>query len=287
MVGKMHSSTENKAHIHAILLLLLTGLLWSVGGVFIKISAANPFALSSIRGGVAALVFMIILKGRPRFTFNAPQIIGAVAYSVTLTCAVLAYTLTSAANAILIQYTCPIYAAILGYFILHERLHWYDFLSVAGVLFGMWLLVSNQFSGNSQLGNGLALLGGICFALLSVMLRLQKDQSPYETILLGNILTFLIGLPFLFMHPPVIASVPPIVFLGVFQIGIPYYLYTRASKHAKALDLTIIPVLEPLLNPVWVFLATGEFPGMRAVWGGLILLGVVTLKSLLSAQRKD
>jgi drug/metabolite transporter (DMT)-like permease len=270
--------------LRAVILLLITGLLWSFGGVLIKTNGADPFVISSVRGGAAAMVFFIALKGRPRFRFDRLQVLGAIAYAVTLSCAVLAYSLTSAANAILIQYTSPVYAAVLGFFILREKLRWYDFLSIAGVLAGMWLLVSNDFIGNSRLGDALAVFSGLGFASLSVLLRMRKNNSPYETVLLGNLLTFLIGLPFLITTPPAPAALPVLVILGIFQIGVPYLLFAKASKHARAVDMTILPILEPMMSPVWVFLATGEFPGLQAVWGGLILLVIVTMKSFMSAR---
>jgi drug/metabolite transporter (DMT)-like permease len=273
-----------KPRTQAVLLLLATGLLWSMGGVFVKVSDAHPMAISSIRGGVAAIVFFIALKGRPKFSFSRAQIIGAAAYGVTLTCFVVATSLTSAANAILIQYTSPIYVAILAHFFLREKLRKIDFAAIGGVLIGMWLLVSNSLSINSPLGNMVALAGGICFAICIISLRMQKSASPYETVLLGDIFTFLIGAPWLILHPPSVMSALPIVFLGVFQIGVSYLLYTKASKNAKAIDMSVLTVLEPALNPVWVFLVTGEFPGLRAVIGGAVLIGVVVMKAVIAEK---
>ncbi|MDR1292834.1 MAG: DMT family transporter [Clostridiales Family XIII bacterium] len=273
-----------KPRTQAVLLLLATGLLWSMGGVFVKTSDMHPLAISSIRGGVAAIVFFIALRGRPKFSFSRPQIIGAAAYGVTLTCFVVATSLTSAANAILIQYTSPIYVAILAHFFLREKLRKVDFAAIGGVLIGMWLLVSNSLAINSPIGNIVALIGGVCFAICIISLRMQKDASPYETILLGDIFTFLIGAPWLILHPPSVIAALPIMFLGAFQIGVPYLLYTKASKHAKALDMSVLTVLEPALNPVWVFLVTGEFPGLRAVAGGAVLIGVVVMKAVIAEK---
>jgi drug/metabolite transporter (DMT)-like permease len=124
------------------------------------------------------------------------------------------------------------------------------------------------------------------------MLRLlrresARDESTYEMMFLGNVITFVIGIPFILTHPPAFQALPSFFVLGVFQIGLPYLLYTMASKHARAIDMTVIPVLEPILNPVWVFLATREFPGMRSVAGGVLLLIVVIMKSMFSIRRDD
>jgi drug/metabolite transporter (DMT)-like permease len=277
-------TTNRNLHTQAVLMLIATGLLWSIAGVVLKTSDVHPMAFSSVRCGVAAIVFFVALKGRPKFNFSRPQVIGALAYAATLTFFCVSTTITSAANAILLQYTSPVYIAVIAYFVLHEKIHWYDIAAIAGVLVGMWLLVSNSYSVNSPAGNALAIGGGICFAVMAVALRIQKDGSPYEMVLLGNIIGFLIGLPFLFLHPPTLPSLLPVAFLGVCQIGIPYLLYARASKNAKAIDLAVLPALEPVLNPVWVFLATGENPGRRVVIGGAILLGVVVIKSIIKEK---
>ncbi|MDR3304419.1 MAG: DMT family transporter [Clostridiales Family XIII bacterium] len=269
----------------SIIYLILAGLFWSIGGVFIKTSGINPFVISSIRGGVAAIVFFLWLKGRPKFTFSRPQIIGAIAYSLVLTGFVLANSLTSAANAILLQYAAPVYVAIIGFFVLHEKLHWYDFIAIVGVIGGMRILMGNRFQGNSLAGDLIAFGSGIFYAIFIIALRKQKYASSYETVLLGNIFTFLIGFPFFFLHPPALAGLPPILFLGVIQIALPYLLFTAASKHAKAIDMSIFPVIEPLMNPVWVFLVTGENPGIRAVAGGAILLAVVAFKSIVELRK--
>jgi drug/metabolite transporter (DMT)-like permease len=269
----------------SIWLLLLTGLLWSMGGVFIKTNDANPFVISSVRGLVAAIVFFIVLKGRPKMTWSKPQILGALAYSGVLTCFVLATKLTSAANAILLEYASPIFVAILAWLILRERLRGYDILAIAGVVLGMWLLMSNNLSGGHMAGNVIGVGTGVCYAIFVICLRLQKDVSPYETVFLGNIFTFLIGLPFFFLAPPALASLPPVIFLGAFQIALPYLLLTYASKNAKAIDITLFTILEPLLNPVWVFLYTGENPGLRSILGGAVLLAVVILKAVFALRQ--
>jgi drug/metabolite transporter (DMT)-like permease len=273
----------------SILLLLLTGLLWSMGGVFIKTNEANPFVISSIRGLVAALVFFIALRCRPHMTWSRPQIIGALGYSGVLTTIVLSTTLTTAANAILLEYTSPAFVAIVSWGLLRERLNRWDIIAIIGVGIGISLLLSNSLSSGHLIGNLIGVGTGLCFSVFVICLRLQKDASPYETVFLGNIFTFLIGLPFIFIAPPALQSIPPVIFLGVFQIAIPYLLLTYASKNATALDVTIFTILEPLLNPVWVFLITGENPGIRAVLGGAVLLGIVIMKSLvtISSDPKD
>ncbi|MDR1778450.1 MAG: DMT family transporter [Clostridiales Family XIII bacterium] len=273
-----------KKETRAVLMLLVAGFCWSLGGVLVKTTDAHPLVIASFRSLFGAVVFFVALKGRPRLTFSKPQVIGAVGYAATLICFVSSTKMTSAANAILLQYISPIIVAVLAYFVLHERLHWYDFASIAGMLIGLWLIMRGQLDSRSMVGNLVAICGGIGFALVPICLRLQKDGSPYETIFLGNILTFLAGLPLLFIDPPSLAFLPPVAFLGIVQLGLPYVVYVAASKNASAVAVSVLPSIEAVLNPIWVFLITHENPGLGTLIGGAVVLGVITFRAVASIR---
>lgn len=264
--------------------LILTGLLWSIAGVFIKMVDMNPIALASARCLIGAFVILTFLKFRPKFTFSKPQIIGSISFVGTVTFFVLANKMTTSANAVLLQYAAPIYVTFLSYFILREKLRWFDFVSILGMIIGMGVFFSDALSGGSMLGNMFGVLSGVAFASQAICMRLQKDGANIETILLGCILTFLIGSPFLFASPPAVSDFAPLLILGVFQFGIPYLLYPIASKNATSLDLVFIPMIEPIMNPVWVFLGTGEKPSIYAYIGGAIIISMVIFKSVFSLK---
>jgi drug/metabolite transporter (DMT)-like permease len=130
-------------------------------------------------------------------------------------------------------------------------------------------------------------VSGIGFASFVLFMRRQKNESPFETVVLGNLFTGLIGLPFMFWSVPDARSWIGLVFLGVIQIGLSYVLYSEAIRHVTALEATLIPGLEPILNPIWVFLILGERPGKWALIGGFIVLISVTVRSLIAIRRKD
>jgi drug/metabolite transporter (DMT)-like permease len=285
------SDSENNAGMKprtkAVLLLLLVGLLWSMGGVFIKTSDMNPFVIASFRSLIAAIAVFVFLKGKPVFTFSRPQVTGAIAYGLTLNSFVISTSLTTSANAVLLQYTSPLWVCIFAFFMLREKPRRFDIAAIAIILFGVWLLMSNKTEGTSTLGNIIAILSGVGLSLFIVSLRMQKDgKPPYETVLLGNLLTFVVGIPFFFIYPPQAHMLLPIVFMGVFQAGIPYIIYVMASKNARTIDLTILPMLEPIMNPLWVYIGTGETPGIRTFIGGGMLLAVVVAQSLISVREK-
>ncbi len=270
----------------AILSLLLSALLWSSGGLFIKMVSWNPVAIAGFRSLIAMMVIVAYVR-HPRFIWTFPQIGGAIAYAVTVTLFVIATKLTTAANAILLQYTAPLYVAFLGAWFLEERTRWFDWVSIVVVIGGMGLFFLDRLAPGGLLGNLLAIVSGISFAFLVLFMRRQKNESPFETIILGNLFTGLIGLPFMFGSVPDVRSWMGLFFLGVIQLGLSYVLYSKAIRHVTALEAILIPGVEPILNPIWVFLMLGERPGKWALIGGLIVLVSVTLRSLIAIRRRD
>jgi drug/metabolite transporter (DMT)-like permease len=149
----------------------------------------------------------------------------------------------------------------------------------------MVLFFVDDLSKGGFWGNIIAILSGIAFAGMALFLRKQKDHSPLESVFLGNILTFVIGLPFMMHSAPDARGWLGLVLLGVFQLGCSYILYAEAIKHVTALEGILIPILEPVLNPIWVFLLLGERPGKWAITGGIIVLVSVTLRCVHALRK--
>jgi drug/metabolite transporter (DMT)-like permease len=263
----------------AIIYLVITALLWSTGGLLIKLVAWNPIAIAGTRSWIAALV-LLAFRRNMRFNWGFPQIGGAVCYAGTVILFVAATKMTTAANAILLQYTAPIYVALFSYWFLRERVTRSDLITIFAAFGGMILFFLDHLSKGGFWGNIIAILSGAAFAGTALFLRKQKDHSPLESVFLGNALTFLIGLPFMVRPFPDATGLFGLILLGVFQLGISYILYAEAIKHVTALEGILIPILEPILNPVWVFLVIGETPGNWAVVGGIIVLISVTLRCI-------
>jgi len=273
---------SNPSRTQAILYLILTAILWSFGGLLIKIVTWNPIAIAGMRSAIASIFILIYLR-HPRLTWSRNQILGALFYSATVILFVYATKKTTAANAILLQYSAPIYVALLGNRILGEKTSRLDWMIIFTVIGGMMLFFLDQFQIGNVLGNLLAIMSGITFALLTIYLRSQKDASPLESVLMGNILTALIALPFMFTSAPSKTSWLGLILLGTFQIGLAYILYSIAIKQVTALEGSLIPIIEPILNPVWVFLVLGETPSKWALVGGSIIIAAMILRYLLPA----
>jgi drug/metabolite transporter (DMT)-like permease len=258
-------------------------LLWSTGGLFIKIVSWNPFALAGMRSLVGGLLMLAWIR-RPRFTWSFAQVAGAVCYAGCIIGFVAANKLTTAANAILLQYTAPLYAAIFGWVFHKEKATALDWGTIAVVLGGMTLFFMDKLSPGNMVGNLIAIVSGVFFAGAMVSFRAQKSSSSLESILLSHAITVVVSIPFLFHGWPSLAGWAGIGALGVFQIGISSILLSYGVKHVTALQSLLTAVIEPIFNPLWVFLAIGELPGPRALVGGAIILVAVTLRSVLSLR---
>jgi drug/metabolite transporter (DMT)-like permease len=268
----------------AVLLLIITAILWSLGGLLIKWVAWNSIAIAGTRSAIAALV-MLAFRPKMRIHWGFAQLGGAVCYAATVILFVASNKMTTAANAILLQYTAPVYVAIFSYWFLGERITRKDLATIAAAIAGMTLFFMDSLSRGGAWGNAIAIVSGIAFAGTALFTRKQKDSSPLESLFLGNILTALIGLPFVFNSLPDRKGWLGLILLGVFQLGISYILFAEAMKHVTALEGMLIPVLEPILNPVWVFLLLGERPGRWALAGGIIVLASVTLRCVLALRQ--
>ncbi len=267
----------------ALLALTACALLWSTGGLLIKVVDWNPFAIAGVRSLIGGLLILAVLR-RPRFSWSFPQIAGGISYAACMILFIAANKLTTAANAILLQYTAPLYAVVLGWVFLREKATLLDSITMVVVLGGMVLFFLDKLGIGGVAGNLLAVASGVFFAGTMVALRSQKDESPLESLLLSHAITFLVSIPFLWGRMPGLGSWAGLAFLGIFQIGIPSFLLTYGVKRVTALQTLLTSVLEPIFNPIWVFLALGEVPGPRALAGGVIILVAVTARSVLSLR---
>lgn len=266
------------------MLLIVTAVLWSLGGVLIKSIEWHPLAIAASRSAISAAVIWIYLR-KPHFTFSRDQIGGAICYTITVALFVMANKLTTAANAIVLQYTAPVYVALFGAWFLGERASRNDLIMIAIVLCGVALFFFDSLTADSLLGIAIALASGISMAWMTIFVRKQHQGSSLESLLLGNILTALCGLPFILSAPaPTSNGILLVVLLGIVQLGIPYILYAKALKHVTALEAILLTMLEPILNPLWVLFARGETPGTFALLGSIVVLGVVTLRSVYSVR---
>jgi len=255
--------------------------------VLIKNIDTSPIGISGIRSAVAFMVILPFIR-RGDLTFSAIQIAGAVFYAINMLVFVASTTLTTAANAIVLQYTAPVYVALFGRWFLKERTNLAEWLTVAAALAGMGMFFLDELTPAGLWGNILGVVTGMSFALSILCFRKQKDGSPLGSMFLGNAITAVVALPF------VMRSVPTewgdwraLLVLGTVQLGLPYVFYAWSIKRVTALEGIMIPVIEPVLNPVWVWFFIGETPGKWALPGGLIVVGAAVWCAILRISTKN
>ena len=291
---------DTKRKRRAMLLMVITAVMWSMGGIFIKLISWSPFLIAGVRSAISGSVMaLFMLQQGIRFRWNRYSFGAGIGLSFSATLFTIANKLTTAANAIVLQYTAPIFILVLSALLLRQKLVRREIAVVAITMIGMVLFFFDQLSPGNILGNILGILAGIFLALMFVMVGAGGDDDPTRMsgILIAHCMTAVIGIPiglaatagllpggsFAAIGPSGAAAVSPlgleilyVVILGVFQLGIPYVLYAIASKDCPPLACSLIGMLEPLLNPVWVAILIGEMPGMYALIGACIIIATVT-----------
>lgn len=274
---------------------VLAVLLWSTGGLFIKLTSFNAFAVNAGRSLFAALT-VALFTYRKGLQLNSFIFLKSLLYAGTLSCFVYANKTTTAANAIFLQYTAPIYILILSPFVLKEKFRPADLATVVLCIAGMALffVADSQTTSapNVFLGNIVALASGVFFGLYILLLRhpAASHDNPAVSVFYGNLIIVLVMLPLILGDPPAAihaSDIAAILFLGIFQIGLAYILFTTGvAAGVRSLDASIIGFIEPLFNPVWVFIFIGERPSSWAILGGAIIILTIALHTWIGTRRK-
>jgi drug/metabolite transporter (DMT)-like permease len=272
-----------------ILFVLAAALLWSTGGLFIKATPLGAFELSFGRSLLAALT-MAVLTRREGFGLNPVTLVASVLYAALLLLFVVANKLTTAANAIFLQYTAPVYVLLLEPWMFKERFRWADLAVVAVCVAGMSLFFVGRLRPQDVEGNLTALASGVCFALFLLLLRHQRAGrvNRASSAIYGNLLVCLITAPSFARVAGALTTrdVLIVAYLGVVQIGLAYTLFTLGiARGVRSLDAGVVGYIEPMLNPVWVFLFLGERPSKWAVVGGCIIIAAVLAHTVALARR--
>lgn len=267
-------------HKKAVILTCVVAVIWSLAGLNIKMIRWAPFAIAAGRS-LAAALFMIPLIGKNEWRKVDRNVIGgAVCYVIFNYCFIVSTKLTSSAMAIMMQYTAPIYVVFLSWFFLKERIQKADIINLCVVFFGMFLFFSDEKGGGSLTGNIIAVFNGISFAGISIFLRLQKNGNPVLSMFWGNAFTALIGIPFMAAGGlPDGQSLLFLVIAGALA-SFSYALYAFVSKQLSALEIVLIPIIDPIMNPIWVFIFMGERPGVLSIIGAVIIFLSVTIRML-------
>lgn len=272
-------------------LVLIAVLLWSTGGLFIKLTSLDAYQVTFFRSLFAAITVLIITR-KDGLRITAFGVGSTLIYSTLLFLFVWATKHTTAANAIFLQYTAPIYILILAPFVIGEKFHLRDLATVFFCIGGMSLFFVGDLSIGDYQGNIAALGSGIFLGLYIMLLRHPKamGMSGTITVIYGNFLLALLTLPsgIAAITTITLTDIFAVSFLGIFQIGISYILFIKGVRMGtRPLDASIIGFIEPLLNPVWVFLFVGERPSNWAILGGTIIVTTVAVHTLVQYRARS
>lgn len=280
-----------------VVLVLIAVLLWSTGGLFIKLTSLDAYQVTFYRSLLAGLT-VVVLTGKQGLRIDAFGVLCTLIYSTLLFLFVWATKHTTAANAIFLQYTAPVYILILAPFVIGEKFQLRDLFTVIFCIAGMSLFFVGDLTIGDYQGNIAALGSGIFLGLYIMLLKHpkalragangQRPLNPLITVIYGNFLLAFVTLPSGIAAIPDIslADLAAVAFLGIFQIGISYILFIRGVRGGtRPLDASIIGFIEPLLNPVWVFLFVGERPSNWALLGGGIIIATVLFHTLFQYRK--
>lgn len=264
----------------AMLEMLMCAALWSIAGIFIKLIPWNSFVISALRNFFAGLTVLVYIRIKGyKIVINRQTLIPGLLLGLVYIAFVAANKLTTAANAIVLQFTDPIFIVIFSALFFGQRFKKRDFIAVICTFIGIGMFFLDQLSEGYLIGNFVAIFAGACLGGMFIAMGKAETQERFSAMLVGQAVAFIFGLPFIITTKPEFSALPVlyIIILGVLQLGIPYILYGRAAEHCPPLACSLLGALEPLLNPVWVLIFDGEKPGLFALIGGVIVIVSVTV----------
>lgn len=272
-----------KEKILAVGMLFLAALFWSTSGVLIKLVDWHPLAIAGWRSFVAGFAIFLLCYREVRVSFGRGEILAGLFMGLFCICFVASTKLTTAANAIVLQYAAPVYVAVLAPRVLGEPTRRRDWYFLGLTVFGIGLFFLDKVSTRGLAGIVLGVVGSFLWAGVALSVRKARERSTAWPLSLGNFAAAAFCLPFMFRGSPGAEGWVGVILLGVVSLGAGYAVFSYAIKRVTALESVLIPSVEPIINPIWVFLATGEVPGPWAVAGGVLVLGAVTLRGALTA----
>ncbi len=270
------------------LCLLAAAVIFSTAGLAIKLSGLTAWQIAAGRAAIAACTLVLILPGTRR-GWTRPALVAALPYGATMVLFVVATRFTTAANAIVLQSTAPLYLLLLGPWLLHEPVRRRDVGFLVVMLLGVALVTLDGDRADvtvpaRTLGDVLALASGVAWAFTILTLRgLARDEPgpPAATLIAGNLLAFAVTAPMAVPVGPIAAAdAAALLYLGTIQIPVAYLLLARGMRRVRALPASLLMLLEPVLNPVWVWLLHGEAPGLAGILGGGLVLVAAAIRAV-------
>ena len=280
-------------HRKGLIYISFTAFLWSTSGFFIKYLTINAFQISFFRSLIAALtVFFITMarKKKLKFEFDKVSNFAAIFYAGILILFVLATKMTTAANAIFLQFTAPMYLVVLEPLLLKTKFDSKNVVTIIICIFGMMLFFFGKLELGNIYGNLLAIASGMCFAMFSLLLKYKKvkhkNDNTLNNVIMGNVLVAVIA--FFVVFPDFTLALTQsliLLYMGARQIGVSYIIFNEGIKYVSATESMIIATLEAIFNPIWVFVGIGEMPSIYSIFGGLIIFAAIIWRNFSKKEK--
>ena len=280
-------------HRKGLIYISITAFLWSTSGFFIKYLTISAFQISLYRSAIAAITVYLIclLRGKKlKFEFDKISNLAAIFYAGILILFVIATKMTTAANAIFLQFTAPIYLVVLEPVFLKTKFEPKNVITIIICIGGMILFFFGKLEIGSIYGNLVAIGSGICFAMFSLLLKYKrvrhKSENTLNYVITGNALVAAIASIIIFPNFAITMNEGLIlIYMGAVQIGISYMIFNEGIKYVSATESMIIATLEAIFNPIWVFIGIGETPSVYSILGGVIIFGAILWRNFSKPQK--
>lgn len=270
--------------------MLVCATLWSIAGILMKLLPWTGFTVAGMRGLIAGITIAVYMAAqRYRFIINKKTLLAGIISALLYTCFAVSNKMTTAANAIVLQFTSPVFILVFSALLFKTKFKRADILVVLFTLIGITLTFMDKLEGGYIAGNFVAIAAGMFMAGMYICVGELETEQRYSGIVLGQFFTFLIGLPSIITSKPefTVTAAAAIITLGVFQLGISYILYIKSSKYCPPLACCLLGAVEPLLNPVWVMIFDGETPGILALIGGITVIISVTMWCIFGKDKAE
>jgi len=268
------------------LCLVAASICWSFGGLCIKFIPWSAMCIIGLRAIFAAAVFAVYRRSL-RIRFTTGNILAALCLSATTVFFVFANKMTTAAAAILLQFTAPVFIILIEFILYRKKPGLSAVAAVSATLLGMLLLFADRLEAGGMLGNIFGLASGLSFAGVFICNK-RPDADTTQSIFLGFLINAVIGMPFVFFSVTAdLTGWVMTIFLGIVQVGIAYVLFSIGIRNTPALLACLITALEPMLNPVWVALLADEIPGAYSIAGGCVIISAVVAYNIWIEKHPD
>jgi drug/metabolite transporter, DME family len=263
--------------------LLFAAVLWSLAGIFIKFLSLPPLTIVFYRSLFASLFFAFLVR-RSIAVPRVALLVAALAYTAAISAFVSANKITTAANAIALQYTAPMFVFVIVHFLFGEKITGASWIALVLGMLGIAVICAGSAGQPDAAGVMIALLSGLLFSIYMVSLRFLKEFNPGTLTFLNNLVCCLILLPLVGSELSLSLKEGWIVaVMGVVQLGIPYWLFSKGLEQISVQEASLIVLIEPVLNPLWVGLIVGELPSGATLIGGICIVGSLAFRYLRSS----